>query len=192
MKKMLFLMIVLSNVLQASDQAEEVEIWFKETLKKRMTESGKFDLSEIKAKNEEILSKSVPCKTSANTQEDYSIYLMMTFDLPESIWMEYSSVLEKIGGSFVVRGLPNDSFLEFAKTVKKLRDRGIKAPIQLNPKLFERLSIDRAPSVVLIDGEKYDKISGTISISYALDQFEKSGETRSAATLQAQLSGGLN
>lgn len=190
MKRALFIMIFLSNVLQASDQTE-VETWFKETLKKRMSESEKYDLSEIKARNEEILSKSVPCKTSANTKEDYSIYLMMTFDLPENIWMEYSPVLEKIGGSFIVRGLPNDSFLEFAKAVKRLRDRGVKAPIQLNPKLFERFSIDRAPSIVLVDGDKYDKISGTVSISYALDQFEKRGDTRSADVLQAQLSGGL-
>lgn len=190
MKKAIFLMILLSRLLHASDK-EDVESWFKETLKRRLSEAEKYDLTEIKVRNKEILAKSVPCKTSENIQEDHSIYIMMTFDLPESLWLEYSHILEKIGGSFIVRGLPSDSFIEFAKTVKKFRERGILAPIQLNPTLFEKFSIDLAPSIVLVDGKKFDKISGTVSLNYALEQFEKSGDTNNASILQTKLKEGI-
>ncbi len=207
MKQLFFLIILLSNSLSASDtwieeniykkqddgknRAEE-ETWFKENLKKILSESKKYDLTEIKANTDKILARSVPCKTSVGVYEDYTIYILMTFDLPEALWSEYSPILEKIGGAFVVRGLPNDSFIEFSKKIKIFREKGITAPVQLNPKLFEKYQVELSPSILLLEGDRYDKITGTVSITYALEQFEKFGDTNTAAGLQAKLFGGIH
>lgn len=204
MKKALILLLSVSHALYSIDaswieeniykkqeeaerQAKEEE-WFKSTLKQSI--SDKYDLSDIKKRTDEILSKAVPCKTQVNLAEEYNVYIAMTFDLPQSVWIEYSQTLEKIGGCFVVRGLPNDSFNDFAKKVKHLRDRGVSAAIQLNPKMFEKFQIDLSPTILLVDREKYDKVSGTVSILYALEQFEKFGDTNKASEIKMKISGG--
>jgi len=170
---------------------KEEEAWFRENLKKVLAESKNYDLTDIKERTDEILANSSPCRISAESREDYSFYLLMTFDLPESLWREYSTVLEKVGGAFAVRGLPNDSFIEFTKKIKELRKKGITAPIQLNPNLFEKYQVELSPTILLLDGNHADRITGTVSIDYALEQFKKSGDTHNATDILDKLHGGV-
>lgn len=181
MRKLLFLTLTLFSALRAN---EDTESWFRETLKRRLEEADKYDLSEITSKTNEALKQSVPCNFSSNTRDDFNLFVFMTFDLPLSTWIEYSNDLNKVGGAFVVIGLPDDSFLKFAKVVKELKDQGVTAPIQLNPVLFDKFDIFMAPSIVLVDGDSYDKISGCVSLNYALEKFANFGDTKSASKLQ--------
>ncbi len=80
----------------------------------------------------------------------------------------YQRNLEKNGGVFVLWGIPEISFNALAHKVKELSDLGILAPIQVIPNLFTEFDVDSVPTFIFRDGEKYDKIVGNISLSYAL------------------------
>ncbi len=191
MRYVIFLFCVIFCYLESSDewikeniykkQEEAVkransEEWFKKTLQKRLSEIDRFDVEEIKSRTQEIHSKSKPCGPVSIQNDDFNLYVLMTFDLPDSLWLEYSLDLEKVKGTFVLRGLPQDSFIAFAKRIKDLRAIGVRAPIQLNPMIFDRYEVLNVPSIILEEGKLYDKISGPVSIHYALQKFSDEGD----------------
>jgi len=150
--------------------------WFKNELKKSIAKSEKFDLSEIKERNKQILESSRPCFSQTDTKENYPIVVFLSFAAPTSLWLEYSESLEKVEGAIVVRGLPNDSFQAFANKIFKLRKKGVRVPISLDPKLFEKHNIEFYPTIMSISEDKVDKISGSISLEYALELFARQEE----------------
>lgn len=160
---------------EAAKRADNEE-WFKNVLKERLSEVDQFDVEEIKSRTQEILSKSKPCGPVSTPNDDFNFYILMTFELPDSLWLEYSLDLERIKGAFVVRGLPQDSFVEFAKKVRDLRKIGVHAPIQINPMLFDQYEVFNAPTIILEEGKLYDKISGPVSVHYALEKFSNEGD----------------
>lgn len=159
--------------------------WFKETLKNKISESKNYNLDEIKERNQKILSDSKPC-FSGTIKEKYEVMIFMSFSIPLSLWKEYSESLEKTGGAFVIRGLPEDSFEAFAKALKVLREKGIYAPIIINPKHFEKFEVNSVPTIICVEQKKYDKISGTISLRYALEKFSQEGDTKIAKKISEE------
>ncbi len=113
------------NKVEGADQRVKDEAWLKDVLKRRLSESDQFDLDEIKSRTQEILSNSIPCGPKPKIKEDFSLRILMTFGLSDSLWIEYSAGLEKVNGAFVVKGLPNDSCVAFAKKVKDLREKSV-------------------------------------------------------------------
>ncbi len=161
------------------DQVSEDE-WFKTTLKDSIAKVKKIDLEDIKKKNAEILKNAKPCHLFSDHNPDHEINIFISFSAPMRMWKEYSSSLEKVGGAFIVRGLPNNSFQEFAKTILKLRNNGVSAPILIDPSSFEKHQINVFPTFVLKDDTKSDMVSGTISLDYALTLFSERGDTANA------------
>lgn len=182
-----FLLLILLSFPLNADQNDK---WFKEVLMDRLENLEEFDLEEIKERTKNILANSTPCAASLPSQDDFNFYIFMTFDLPDQLWIEYSKSLEKIGGAFAIRGLPNNSFLSFARKVKNLREKGVSAPIQLNPQLFIDYQIECSPTMALIQGRICDKISGSISVDHAVEKFAKEGETTLSSTLLERIRGG--
>lgn len=163
--------------------------WFKETLRESISKSEDIDLSEIKERNEQILKGSKPCFSQGSVKEQYETLVFISFSAPISLWKEYSESLERVGGAFAVRGLPDDSFKSFAQAMESLRKQGVRAPIVLNPKLFEKYQVDSYPEIVLTDGEHFDKVAGSVTLSYALETFSKQGDSDNAGEILQKLKG---
>ena len=69
----------------------------------------------------------------------------ISFAVPLESWKEHSYFLKKTGGSFVLRGLPKNSFPILSQKLLELRKAGLRAPILLDPSSFENYEIDRYP-----------------------------------------------
>lgn len=108
--------------------------------------------------------------------EGPQLMVFMSFSVPDHIWLSLAKEVEKLGGVFVLIGLPNNSFKEMVSKILKLKQQGLNANIQLNPKLFAQYDIQEVPTFIVTDDQKFDKISGTLSLDYALDLLAKKGE----------------
>lgn len=114
--------------------------------------------------------KCLPSSTSVQLQT-YNLMVFISFSVPLESWKEWSQALENRRGVFVLRGLPGNSFQTFAQKVKELRDAGVYAPISIDPESYEKYSIQSVPTVVRLDGEQWDKISGNIRLETVLRIF---------------------
>jgi conjugal transfer pilus assembly protein TrbC len=117
------------------------------------------------------------------SQEDsaHRLLLFTSFSLPLESWKEHSHALEKTGGFFVVRGLPQNSFTHFAQKIIELRQAGVYAEILLDPESFEKFDIEMVPTLVLTNGPKYDKVSGNLKLPIALSLFAQRGDIQAIA-----------
>lgn len=130
------------------------------------------------SKNRSISTFNSTC-ISEQVRPEPNLYVFMSFSLPDELLISLSKELEKTGGIFVVRGLPYNSFKEFARKLYGLRKKGLNAPVQINPKLFKKYDIQNVPAFVAIDEDSFDKISGNVSLAFALKKME-TGECKVA------------
>jgi conjugal transfer pilus assembly protein TrbC len=122
--------------------------------------------------------KCTGCKSTSEDTVDHDLLIFVSFSMPEEVFLSLSKEIEKLGsGALVIRGLPKNSFKELAKKVFHLRERGVKSPISIDPNKFEEYHIDSVPTFVRIKGKDFDKITGNITLNYALEQFDKKGDT---------------
>jgi len=133
--------------------------------------------------------KCISCSSSQVNIPDSlpELLVFVSFSLPEGVWLSLSQDLEKIGGTFVLRGIPQNSFKELAQRIYKLRQNGVNADIQLHPQLFDEYVIQKVPTFVVTDGTHWDKISGTLSLEYVLGEIQKNGDTKIAKKLLNKL-----
>ena len=118
-----------------------------------------------------------PSRNSAN----HKLFLFTSFSLPLESWKEHSSYLEKVGGRFVLQGLPGNSFKLFADKLVELRQAGVYADVSLDPPSFEKFEVALIPTLVLATENGYDKVSGNIRIRSALELFSDRGNTKISA-----------
>ena len=122
------------------------------------------------------------CLTNATIEdEDPSLMVFISFSVPEASWKEHSQVLERLNGAFILRGLPDNSFSEFARKIKHLREAGINAPILIDDEAFAKYRVHHAPTIVLKKGQIHDKVTGNLQIPEALTIFARHGQTASLA-----------
>lgn len=112
------------------------------------------------------------CLTTVDPTSDTEIplYVLISFSVPDETWVTLSKEMEKIGAVFALRGLPHNSFKELSKKIQHLNLLGVKAAIQINPELFTTYEIDRVPSFLVINDGGYSKVSGNISLAYAIEK----------------------
>lgn len=114
----------------------------------------------------------------SNETKNPSIYVMMSFSVPDQTWISLSKELEKQGGMFVLRGLPNNSFKELSKKIQHLSRLGVHAEVRLDPMLYTTYRIERVPTFLIIDKEKdtFHTLSGNVSLTYALEKMVGKGQ----------------
>lgn len=123
-----------------------------------------------------------PIPSSTSDFKKGKFLLFTSLSMPLESWRAHSFFLQKIGGCFVLQGLPDNSFPSLSKKIQELRKAGVHAEIVLDPPAFEKYKVEAIPSLVLDNGEYYDKISGNIDIPSVLNLFAKTGDTRQTAT----------
>lgn len=171
-------------MIKAQRVDEEAIQWLKEHLKERLIA-------------ENLLTNPLNSNTSTIQREDcsscgfdsqlldesFSLYVFMSFTLEDTLWIQFSKELEKIGGIFVLRGLPQNSFKELANRIFELQEKGVTVPIQIHPQLFQQYEVLLVPTIVVVEENRHDKISGTLSIKGALEKMSSRGETNQAKAL---------
>lgn len=121
--------------------------------------------------------KCLPSSATAQIQT-YNLMVFMSFSVPLESWKEWSHSLDRMGGVFILRGLPGNSFQTFAQKVKELRDAGVHTPISVDPESYEKYRIQSVPSIVLLEGEKHDRVAGNVRMETVLRIFVEKGDTK--------------
>lgn len=121
-------------------------------------------------------------KNTTSVSDSYQVIIFISLSVPEAIWLQLSEELKKIGGIFVLRGLPNNSFKSLAYHLLNLKRKGIEAPIQIHPQLFKEHGIEKVPAFLVRNEHGFNKLSGNVSLKYALDLFEKEECSKKAQT----------
>jgi conjugal transfer pilus assembly protein TrbC len=114
-------------------------------------------------------------------EEEESLKMCISFSMPEEAFLFLSKELEFHGGSFVLRGIPKNSFSEFFKKIQHLRDIGLQAPFSIDPDLFEEFSRNGVPTLLLMGEEGVDRLVGNVSIRDSLEKFSFSGDNKQLA-----------
>jgi conjugal transfer pilus assembly protein TrbC len=130
----------------------------------------KIDLGEINAKPPQI----------------NQLMIFVSSSIPINSLRQFAIQSNKANGVLVLRGLINDSFKQTASFIKSLNDNGTRAII--DPISFKLFDVRQVPEIVVIVDDSgcmagkcehtplFDKISGNISLDYALEQIAKNGQ----------------
>jgi conjugal transfer pilus assembly protein TrbC len=166
------------NWLDKAQHIDEESIkWLKEHLKERLLSQ---DLLQNPL-NPPSHKRGKNCQNCGVFKEvDSPLFVCMSFSLKDSLWIEFSKEMEKIGGIFVLRGIPENSFKELAERIFELQSKGVSVPIQIHPKLFQNYAVQLVPAIVVADEDAYDKISGNVTLKFALEKMAREGETKAA------------
>ena len=105
---------------------------------------------------------------------DTELRVFVSSSMNEQLLKQYYEQASKYGGVLVMRGLIDESFQELIKFVVKIA--GEEGGIQIDDEAFEMFGVTQVPTIVLSKGNKYDKITGSISVTAALEKFAQFGD----------------
>ena len=123
----------------------------------------------------------IKINTKNNTDKKISnLLIFISFSMPPNLIKEYIQQAKDTGGVLVLRGMIDKSI---SKTAIKLNDINNKQGVNaiIDPNLFKLYNITRVPAFVIAGYENYpcidckqtpifDKITGAVSLEYALEQ----------------------
>ncbi|MBY0281476.1 MAG: type-F conjugative transfer system pilin assembly protein TrbC [Alphaproteobacteria bacterium] len=108
-----------------------------------------------------------PIETNqANT--DSTIYIFVSLSIPKESLKALAVEAKKHKAVFVIRGLIDNSFLKTATFVKELGES-----VVLDPLLFREYNVVVVPTFIEAHQAGYKKISGNITLAYALEKFKE-------------------
>lgn len=116
-------------------------------------------------------------------QRGERVYVFVTLDMPKQTLKKLAQDVRRVDGALVLRGFYEGSY---KKTYQKIAELGLTdGNFQVNPEAFHKYKIQHAPTFVLVKAlganesldmegcalpEDYIKISGDVSVSYALEK----------------------
>lgn len=119
---------------------------------------------------------------------DSRLLIFISSSMPKKSIINLMQQSSNLGAIFVIRGLINGSYVNTYKYFYNLRgDNNI--GIMINPTLFKAMEIDSVPTFALYQSDqdlihtacnitpKYTKVSGEVTVHYALEQLAKSKMT---------------
>lgn len=122
------------------------------------------------------------------------LLVFVSFSMPLQTLKTLGSQVNAVGGKLVLRGLVGGTLgssargQDFKETAKKLQE--LQEEILIDPTLFEAYGISVVPTFVLrtentgkVEDNSYDRLSGNVSLEYALEQFASKGKTSEEAGL---------
>lgn len=178
----LILFLFLSISLPAEnyyDQGKQFAETYQRNLTEEFQEKKKLlrkELSSLHFSKNKDLEKTVKekCKVSPHLEStpQTNLYVFVSFSLPEETWLDLSNNVQKVGGILVLRGLPENSFKELSSKIYSLRQKGMQATVQIDPELFIKYEVDKVPCFVTLDENNFNKLSGNVSLFFALEKME--------------------
>jgi conjugal transfer pilus assembly protein TrbC len=115
--------------------------------------------------------------------DEYSICVLVSLSMPVSSLLALSEEVSQVGGCFVLRGIPENSWSLLASKLIELDELGVNVPILIDPRLFEEWKVSQVPAFIVREEEGYDKVSGNISLETALRIMSEIEEAKGAREL---------
>lgn len=126
-----------------------------------------------------------------NGQPD--LLVMVSLSMPKEALVRTAEQAERAGATLVFRGLKGDSMTKMGEEVQKILG-GRNVSVAIHPPAFQQFGVTRVPAVVIarpeagnvLDNgcsrqETFTKVSGDVSLDYALDYIERKSPAWAAA-----------
>jgi len=130
--------------------------------------------------------------SNRNKQPINQLLIFISSSLPRQSLINYANSARRSGAILVLRGLINDSMKQTVKFIHNLSRQGTYAII--DPISYNNFNINQVPSIILISDNhkcqygkctytpRHDRISGNVSLNYALREFKERGDFKQEAT----------
>jgi type-F conjugative transfer system pilin assembly protein TrbC len=112
----------------------------------------------------------------------YELYIFVSLSMPMLRLIDLLKNAKNYGGMVILRGLKNNSYKETTSYLQEIiKQAG--AGLVIEPNLFSKYHITKVPAFVLNDPalKKYDKITGNVTLQYALEEISRSAELKEQA-----------
>lgn len=113
------------------------------------------------------------CSDGIHEIQDESLYVFISFSMGDEAILALANEVSSVKGVLLLRGIPQNSFKSLAKKLLDLKQKGLTAEIRIDPKAYCDYGITAIPSFVKLRKNGFDKITGNISLSYALERFSE-------------------
>lgn len=135
--------------------------------------------------NQTITDYNALAKNAKTKLGDNRLLIFISSSIPKKTITNLMSQASAIGAVFVVRGLINGSYVNTYKYFYGLKGDNT-VGIMINPTLFGALKVETVPTFALYQSDqdlmhtacnvapKYTKVSGEVSVHYALEQLNRS------------------
>ena len=116
-----------------------------------------------------------------------TLQIFVSSSIPKTLLRQYAQEAKRYGGVLILRGLPNGSIHKLTDLVMEISTDN-SAPMQIDDQSFKAFGVNVVPTIVLSQSKsifaepnKYDKVTGSITIQAALRIFSKSGDLANEA-----------
>ncbi|NBT85995.1 MAG: type-F conjugative transfer system pilin assembly protein TrbC [Alphaproteobacteria bacterium] len=108
---------------------------------------------------------------TSHSLSDSTVYIFVSFSMPKETLKTLALEAKKHNVVLVIRGLIENSFLKTATFLKELGESVI-----LDPLLFREYNVAVVPTFIEKSQGGHSKISGNITLAYALSKFKEGGQ----------------
>lgn len=143
-------------------------------------------------------------RDSMKLEKEDQLYVFVSRSMPDELIRAYSLDANHSGAVVVMRGISEDETLDSfirGELVQNIKPDGAGALVQIDPRLFDAFSVDVVPSIVYtnqslanlcmdaqstqhgctgFNDDDFYKISGSVTVKYALEQFIGNGADEGA------------
>ena len=110
---------------------------------------------------------------TAEAAEKPNFYVFVTLAMPNLKALVQEA--KKYNAMPVIQGLTDNSFMKTANHLKEILKEESEG-ILIDPTLFRKYKVKKAPTFVIATDDTYDKLSGNVTIQYALNKIISEGE----------------
>jgi type-F conjugative transfer system pilin assembly protein TrbC len=162
--------------------AEDYKTWALDQQEKSQQLIEKYEQEAFNLKNQSLSLKgcsvhqSLSCSKQENLKptkiqqesSDSSLYIFVSFSMPKETLKALAVEAKRHNAVLVIRGLTHNSFLKTAIFLKELGES-----VVLNPLLFRDYNVVVVPTFIEAHQAGYRKISGNITLAYAIQKFKE-------------------
>ena len=160
-------------VLQHQEQSQAlIKQYEKEALDLKNTVSSSFKGKGCSVRNTISCPKQQESKQPTEINQinsGFQLYIFVSFSMPKESLKALAIEAKKHNVVLVIRGLIDNSFLKTANFLKELGEGVI-----LDPLLFRKYNVVVVPTFIETRQAGYKKMSGHITLAYALEKFKES------------------
>lgn len=124
---------------------------------------------------DQIIQNSKNLSTQDQANRAQGLIVFVSFAIHKELLLQYKKQVELYGGRIVIRGLVENDFKKTIEAMDLGNDQ--KLIVDIDPQLFKEHKIEAVPAIVLVSENKSDKFTGSVSVSYALEEAALRGDT---------------
>ncbi len=178
--KILFLLLLSLNAF-AVDEAK-LQAHAQNIMQRQMSElethSGNMNPTQL-----ELLGQSI---------NETRLFVAVSFSMPEKLILDYIHQAKQYQAYIVFQGFKENDLASMMRQLSYWDEKFDISRVLIDPNVFESFEVISAPSIILsqdsypcstalCEGKVFDKLTGSVSIEYALKQFASKGDLNSEA-----------